>query len=265
MQRPQLIVFTDLDGTLLDHHSYSYDAAEPALEQLRQRQVPLILTTSKTSAEVAPLQQLLQLNTPAIVENGALITGKEQRAAHIFGSDYPELITQVHRLRRDKGYRFRGFHDFSPAEIAQRTGLCSAAAERAAQRQASEPLCWEDSEEALNSFREDLTRLGLQLQRGGRFYHVLSAQADKGRAVCWVLEEYYQDEEPFSIGLGDGPNDQPLLEAVDLAVVIPSCTGLAPMPQGVAVRQAKEFGPVGWNQALLEILREFDLQGDGHG
>ena len=31
-----LLIFTDIDGTLLDHHSYSYQGSEKVLEQLRR-------------------------------------------------------------------------------------------------------------------------------------------------------------------------------------------------------------------------------------
>ena len=47
MKHP-LLVFTDLDGTLLDHHSYSHAAALPGLERLRGLEVPVIPVTSKT-------------------------------------------------------------------------------------------------------------------------------------------------------------------------------------------------------------------------
>ena len=33
---PMPVVFTDLDGTLLDHQSYSFEAAREALARLRQ-------------------------------------------------------------------------------------------------------------------------------------------------------------------------------------------------------------------------------------
>ncbi len=50
-----IVVFTDLDGTLLDHDSYSYTAAEPALDFIRNNNIPLIFTTSKTAIEVEEL------------------------------------------------------------------------------------------------------------------------------------------------------------------------------------------------------------------
>ncbi|MFQ5696467.1 MAG: mannosyl-3-phosphoglycerate phosphatase, partial [Terriglobia bacterium] len=49
---PRLIVFTDLDATLLDHQTYSWAAAEPALRRLRLLGIPLVFCTSKTRAEV---------------------------------------------------------------------------------------------------------------------------------------------------------------------------------------------------------------------
>ena len=65
-----MIVFTDLDGTLLDHETYRFDAALPALETLAARGVPLVLATSKTAAEIGPIRQALGRDVPAIVENG---------------------------------------------------------------------------------------------------------------------------------------------------------------------------------------------------
>ncbi len=47
MTRPTL-VFTDLDGTLLNHDDYSWEAARPALEELQRQSIPLILVSSKT-------------------------------------------------------------------------------------------------------------------------------------------------------------------------------------------------------------------------
>jgi predicted mannosyl-3-phosphoglycerate phosphatase (HAD superfamily) len=40
MKKP--VFFTDLDGTLLDFHTYSFNPALPALEHLKAHEVPLI-------------------------------------------------------------------------------------------------------------------------------------------------------------------------------------------------------------------------------
>lgn len=259
-QQIQLIILTDLDGTLLDHHSYSWQAACPALQMLRERGIPLILCTSKTAAEVSKLHQELELNTPYIVENGAgIILDSCQQSAHFFGTPYPKLVKQLQSLRQQRGYHFTGFNDYSVAAVAAATGLDSTRAALAKQRLCSEPIRWEDSDDSLLEFQTEIAKLDLQLLRGGRFYHVLSIEADKGKALRWLLE-HYRSSAPStrwrSIALGDGPNDQAMLEAADIAVVIPSLSGLSPKPKDTTVIYASEPGPVGWNQTILDILKE---------
>ena len=46
------VIFSDLDGTLLDSQTYSFQAAEPALLALRKQGTPLVLCTSKTRVKV---------------------------------------------------------------------------------------------------------------------------------------------------------------------------------------------------------------------
>lgn len=74
---PHLLVFTDLDGTLLDHHTYSWQPARPALERLDGLKIPLILCSSKTSPEMLGLRAELGNRHPFIVENGGIYSKGE--------------------------------------------------------------------------------------------------------------------------------------------------------------------------------------------
>ena len=69
----QAVIFTDLDGTVLNHHNYAYEAVLPLLEQLQLRGVPVILNSSKTLSELEVWQRRLHLHTPMIAENGGVI------------------------------------------------------------------------------------------------------------------------------------------------------------------------------------------------
>ena len=152
-----LLVFTDLDGCLLDHFTYDYELARPALDQLKQSKVPLILSSSKTLAELAELSAELKLRTPFIVENGAGVvipdgyfsTAVSGLVYHqgwwlkAFGPALSEILTTLHKIREENGFRFSGFSDMSSPEVADLTGLSLPRAEMAKQRLFTEPVMWQ--------------------------------------------------------------------------------------------------------------------------
>ena len=51
----RFLVYSDLDGTLLDHYSYQATDALPMLAQLSCANIPVILNTSKTYTELLPI------------------------------------------------------------------------------------------------------------------------------------------------------------------------------------------------------------------
>ncbi|MDO6459171.1 HAD-IIB family hydrolase [Granulosicoccaceae sp. 1_MG-2023] len=261
-----LIVLTDLDGTLLDHHSYSFAAAEPALNRLRRAGVPLVIVTSKTRAEVARLADRLESPHPYVLENGALIAlppgyfGEDGGALIRLSPAYEELCAWAARIRREKGYRFRGFADMDAAAVAAATGLSEEDAALAKARDGSEPFIWEDTPEALQAFSADVEARGWRLMQGGRFYHLLG-RTDKAYAAEQLLSHYRElPGEPLrSIALGDSPNDLPLLQIADIAVVIRRHDGswMDAQVNGRKI-QTEGIGPVGWNEAVGSILTELE-------
>ena len=264
-----LLVFTDLDGTLLDHHSYSFSAALPALQRLRRARIPVIPVTSKTLAELAPLMRELDNAHPCIAENGGLIALPPGYFAGLdryplqegyrvieLSSNYEDLLRTARRLRADHQYQFRGFSDMSDAEVAACTGLSVAAATRARRRRCSEPLQWLDTAAAFAQFRQAVETAGLQLVQGGRFWHLMGSH-DKASAMQRLCEQYRAAGfQGFStVALGDSPNDIPMLEAVDIPLLIRRPDGgcLSLQTERPAPCSALP-GPGGWNQMMLQQL-----------
>jgi mannosyl-3-phosphoglycerate phosphatase len=258
----QLIIFSDLDGTLLDTQTYSYAAASDALAKIKALQIPLILISSKTRAELMPLQRELGLTAPFVCENGAAIfwqkkshfNGKSLWQSQAFVPERSYLLAQLHELRKAHEFQFTGFNDCSLSELVDLTDLAPAQAELAAQREYTEPLLWRDTPERLELFKTALIERGLHAEQGGRFLSVMG-KCDKSAAMAVLIERYRAQGPIISMALGDSFNDEAMLQAADVAVVIKSTNSAKlkiTQPQWV-VRTIHE-GPQGWQEAMDIVL-----------
>lgn len=260
-------VFTDMDGTLLGHHDYGYAPVLPVLQQLKQKNIPVVVNSSKTFAEIVDWLAKLDLTPPFIAENGGVIylpAGKKQ----ILGTPYGDIRSLLQTLRAEHGWQFEGFGDMSVQRIAEVTGLNLSEAQKAGQREVTEPLLWQDSEAAREEFENALRAEDLQLVRGGRFYHVMGKH-DKASAMLDLLKlehPFHSPDKPwhrqqaFIVALGDGNNDKSMLQAADLAVVLPAAnfaslqiaTDTEQTPKKVIY--AAKPAPEGWADSMQEWL-----------
>ncbi|MBB3189604.1 HAD-IIB family hydrolase [Halomonas cerina] len=260
------LVFSDLDGSLLDHCRYDWAPAGPWLERLDALGVPVIPVTCKTRSELLPLRHVLGLTqTPFVAENGAVVglpaawcharrersTGPDGLVIKTFGVDIGLIRQRLAVWRARLGVRFTTMSEMPLAAVIELTGLDEQAACLARLREGSEPLIWEDAPERLTALREGLEGDGLRLVQGGRFWHVTGG-ADKGHAVAWLVTRFaaLRGRRPLTLGLGDGPNDVTLLEAVDQPVVIRGCHGHRVAPDQPALYRTTAAGPAGWVEGL---------------
>lgn len=264
-----VLVFTDLDGTLLDHQTYDFAPALPALERLAARRIPLIFCTSKTRAETEYWRLQTQNSWPFVVENGGAIyvppgsfpfavSGAARRGDYEvleFGTPYSRLIEALEQAEHRSGCRVRAFHRLKAEQIAALTALPAVQARLAAQREYDEPFEILDPERADLLLRE-IENQGLRWTRGGRFYHI-TGNNDKAAAVR-ALTELYRRLEPalLTIALGDGLNDAAMLTTADQAVVMPSAQSSRLLEMVPGARLAPDPGPAGWARAILEMVPE---------
>lgn len=252
------LLFTDLDGTLLDHHTYAWDEARPALERLRRLGVPWIMVSSKTRAEIEYWRSATGNAHPFIVENGGAAYVPPGCLADVqaieWGTRYAQLVADLAEASRESGCRVHGFHTMSEEEVAHVTDLPLWQAKLARQREYDEPFLVLDEERAPALTRAIEAR-GRRWTRGGRFWHILGAN-DKALAVGELIRLYRNACGAVrTIGLGDGLNDAAFLNVVDVPVLIrsPRVAELqALVPRG---RVTETPGPHGWNQAVLELVR----------
>jgi mannosyl-3-phosphoglycerate phosphatase len=266
------LIFTDLDGTLLDHDTYRWEEAEPALGLCRQTPVPVILVSSKTRAEMDLLRVQLGLSSPFISENGGGIffpveeTLKPPRLAvrdkgfwkRSLGPPYEHLVEALGAIREELGWKIRGFSEMSPHEISQLTGLDLENSRLAAMREFDEPFVVAEPEIVdTETLSAAANARGLRITTGGRFHH-LHGKNDKGEAVKKLIA-WYQDQQPSSslmtVALGDSPNDFTMLQQVHHPILVRSYRSYPELVHKIpGLKITRQTGPRGWNEAVLEIL-----------
>jgi len=267
--QPQILIFTDLDGTLLDDQTYDFSPALPALKIIHSQKIPLILVSSKTRAEIEFFRELLSHESPFISENGGGIyfptsfsLPKEYSYKSVvgfhalfMGRPIKEVLARSRKLKED--FNFRGFSEMPVQEIASLTGLTLEDALRASKREFDEPILLQDSLDSKEVFCEKAAQHGLDCVHGGRFIHLFIG-GNKGRAVEKVLDIYKQLKgATFSIALGDSPNDISMLKVVDRAVLMQGRDGT--YIKGLAhpdLITLEENGPGAWNRVMLSILED---------
>jgi mannosyl-3-phosphoglycerate phosphatase len=268
------IIFSDLDGTLLDPETYSFSAAIPALELIKEEGIPLVLCSSKTRVEIEYWRDKLGNRHPFISENGggifipfsyfaedhiraAVPKSKMVGGYHVLvlGIPYQVLRGALKDLRLS-GFDIKGFGDMTPREVAEITGLSRKEAALAKKREFIEPLIFQGDKVNLSAFLTSVREKGLRLTQG-RFYHLMGDH-NKGGGVD-ALKLLYQRKygNIITIALGDSPTDLPMLEKVDYPIVVRNYRGehdrRIALPN---LMRADGIGPEGWNKAVLEFIRK---------
>ncbi|MCC6459166.1 MAG: HAD-IIB family hydrolase [Saprospiraceae bacterium] len=264
-----LVIFSDLDGTLLDHHTYDAQGSEAAIRALARRPATLVFCSSKTFSEQLYLQRQLRLCLPFIFENGSAVA--------IPSRFFPEK--RYTAQRQEEGYDIvvfahtdaaalrsvlagipglLGFDRASDAELSTATGLNGDALMRARARWFTETLLRPSDPSQARQIGSLLEPEGFSLSRGGRFYTAQSAAVSKGKAVQWMMALLGQaaGEVPCFAAVGDSANDISMLEVVDLPFLVqgPDRSWAAvPVPQ---LRRVTGVGPAGFSEVVRMLLDE---------
>ena len=189
------LIFSDIDGTFMNHKSYSYSVLKKYIFLLKDR-CQLIFNSSKTFEEINELNKTLKIRSPFIVENGACIFFPKNYNQIFFDKNFfkhsnyfgykltkknpQSLITDINHLK--KKYKFSFFSEISDFQLKKITNLNIQKLKKSRMRMFSNPLFWEDEESKKEKFKKEVNSLGYEMSFGGRFLH-LSDSYNKGIAV----------------------------------------------------------------------------------
>ena len=282
----QLVIFTDLDGTLLDHASYSFDQAVPALKTVKETQTPLVFVTSKTEAEVKAIQEAMGIwgSQPFVVENGGAIflpqtfpvsdmatdkptTSKDGFTVIELGRPYGGVREVLADVVETAGIKVKTIGDMSVEEFAEETGLSLEKAKLAKKRSYQEGFLLVDPEgmpdedrkawkkEAEEKLQEAITEKGYKFSVGGRFYQIAGKEGGKINAVRLLQAILTQRfGRVYTVALGDAQSDLEMLEACDLGILVGNPKKTVDIEASEKIAQMSEIGPEAWNKAVLALF-----------
>ncbi|UCB53032.1 MAG: HAD-IIB family hydrolase [Candidatus Zixiibacteriota bacterium] len=276
-EKRRILIFTDLDGTLLDPQDYSFGEALPALERVRQRKIPLILCSSKTRAELEFYQRELKIDEPFISENGGAVfmpsgyfprvpEEHKKKGRYLvleFGVSHAKIRERLLEVSTKLNIKPVGIGDLGAEEISCLLNLSAAEAELAQDREYDEAFYFPEKpkEEQIKLAQREFNQVGLCLTAGGRLFH-LHGDHDKGKAAKSLIQIFIANrtDEIMTIGLGDSLNDLSLLEAVDIPVLLKKedDSYQPEILDNLKVYEASEMGPRGWNRAVLDLIEKYD-------
>ena len=260
IENSSLWVVSDVDGTLMDH-SYDLTPAKETIKFLQELSIPVILCTSKTAAEVQVIRKQLNLTDPYIVENGAAIYGESLKKVNgeiILGEEYKILEDILRRISNEINYDLKPLNNLSNHEATELTGLKGISLKLMRDRHWSMPFL-----NPPNSIEEQLNncckKFKVEIFRGNRMSHLLSVNSNKGKAIN-ELKKYSNNPNVKIIGLGDSPNDLPLLLNSDFKIVIPSPNGanvkLLNMLEDYNFTLATEPNGYGWKNEINKLMKK---------
>jgi mannosyl-3-phosphoglycerate phosphatase len=264
-----LIIFTDLDSTLLEHHTYSFKEAEESLNLIKEKKIPLIFCSSKTRFEIEVWRRKLKNSHPFISENGGAIFIPKNYFSYNFkytklkswykvielGTDYGFLIETIKNISKRLKIPIEIFSEMPVKRIIDITGLSKNDVKLSKRREYDEPFLV--NENFVSVMKREVRKYGLRIVRGGRFWHLIGNN-DKGKAVkiiTKIFKKNYPNEKVVTVGIGDSLNDLPMLKQTDIPVIVQKVDSSYENKIKLSNLVKAEYpGPEGWNEVVKKIL-----------
>ena len=221
-----LIIFTDLDGSLLHRDNFKFDAIKDYIKSLVDEGIIIIPNTSKTEKEIEEFITELGSDLPYISENGSSIHG-----LNLINSNFPNKIV----LSRDKQELIKIFNLKVPENLKAKCkfiskmslkeqtnifGLQKNNLKNALNRKYTIPFLFEGDKKEKIKLLNILKSSFLTMQEGGRVLN-LGDNTDKVKSMNQVLKIYKKVESKIKvIAVGDNFNDLDMLRNCDIPCLV---------------------------------------------
>lgn len=271
MLAPRMILFTP--ASLLAPPTRTAQTLGEVLTQIEIKNVPLVLSTRGTRAEVELLRRKMGFGHPFITEGGGglfvpdgyfslRLEGATRAGRYFciaFGRSSQEASDAVQDIAKTVGAEVVRYKEMSAREISRNTGMSQREAEASAQREFSERFYFAGNADlAAPAFEKAASGADWTVRRCGPWWELYSGN-DEGKAVRRLMQLYRQAlrSRVKSVAIGRSAEDLGLLAASDQAFILPQAPDqfdqvlLSRLPQAV---RGSAPGLLGWRETVLNIL-----------
>ncbi|MGA7899239.1 MAG: HAD-IIB family hydrolase [Nitrososphaeraceae archaeon] len=267
----QKVIFTDIDGTILDNTG-GYGETPKLIRSLIKSSVPVILCSAKTLAEQNRVRKQIGLADPFIVENGGAIIIEKDYFNHSYilgnypvkerdddyivelGKPATKIRELLNDIRKNFNINFRGVADISIQELSSITNLSAEHAKEMAHREYGETILQIEKKD-LDRLTRIAREMDLSLIHGGRFFDVTMGN-DKGKAVEILVNLFKKkyDHNVTFFGIGDSENDASMLGHMDFPLLVQKQDGSWSNVKVNRIIRVPGIGPKGWALAYDDIF-----------
>jgi len=221
-----VVIFTDLDGSLLHRDTFKFDSIKDYIKSLINSGIIIIPNSSKTEKEIEKFNEELGVELPYISENGSTIRGlnlinqnfpneiilsrKKEELLKIFNEKTPEILlnkcVQISKLSKKEQEKIFGQKDDRLKD--------------ALKRKYTLPFLFNGNNSEKNKLLKVLIYNSLSLQEGGRVLN-LCDNINKIKSMNRVIRILKKTEDKIkTIAVGDNYNDLEMLKNSDLPCLV---------------------------------------------
>lgn len=264
------VIFTDIDGTLLDSRSPDMNKVKDLIGMTQQNGIHLIFCSSKTEQEQNKIKSQVYLPEPYIVENGAAIIipvnyfkntnltySKISQNNYIIetGGSAIKIRSLLKKIKDHHAIDFKGVSDLTVAELSNITKLSQDYARRMMERKYSETVVQIDTKK-FTEFTNIIEKEGLKIIPGNQYFDITLGN-DKGTAVKILIEAFRKEfaDNVIFFAIGDSKNDEPMLSLVDFPMLVQKFDGSWEDLKFDKLNMINGVGPKGWEIGLDLVLK----------
>ena len=258
-----ILIFTDLDGTLLNRDTFKFDSIKTFLKELKKKNIIIIPNSSKTEDEIIEFNKEANFQFPFVSENGSII-----HKLNFLSNEFPDKITlakNIHEIRnifdkyinQDLKSKCKVISSLTISEQTKIFGLPENKLKQVYKRSCTIPIIFEGNDEEKLSLKNVLLKNGLDFKDGGRVINLGDRinKADAMKKIIQMLETKFKIK-PKTIAVGDNYNDLEMLQNSDIPCLVKNDKFLNKNLQIKNLIISKQSAPEGWVEIVKLALEK---------